>query len=228
MLFRSIAFINYFFCEREKSFSHKKFIKPVFKFENPSSSGVRSNFYEGIPQNVSVSKNKKIRLINMFGNPRFKHDGDVSTLVFLPNGKIVMGGSDHPPLRGHLRHITSVAFSSDGSKIASGGYDSFVILWDIVTGNPVHILYKEIGFPITNVAFSPDGTKILEGGTHPSCTVWDVSTGARLYIVYAMCENNALMFSPDRDWVILAEFLQVPETSAKSVLPDDSKLIHAA
>ena len=38
-------------------------------------------------------------------------------------------------LSGHTRGVQSVAFSPDGSLLASGGYDDGIYLWDVEIGD---------------------------------------------------------------------------------------------
>ncbi|KAK3719923.1 WD repeat protein Lub1 [Vermiconidia calcicola] len=68
-----------------------------------------------------------------------------------PNGLVAAGGREtfvfvkqpgrppeedpHRMLIGHAGNITCLAFSEDGSKIVSGGWDSQVFVWDIEEGN---------------------------------------------------------------------------------------------
>ena len=40
------------------------------------------------------------------------------------------------PLTGHTGAVSSVAFSPDGTRLASGSADNTVRLWDAATGQP--------------------------------------------------------------------------------------------
>ncbi|WP_043740118.1 NACHT and WD repeat domain-containing protein [Nocardia carnea] len=79
------------------------------------------------------------------------------------------------PLTGHTRFAWAVAFSPDGSKLATSSDDGVVLLWD-VAGR------KQIGGPLTGhrggvyaVAFSPDGSTLATGGWDNTVRLWDTA-----------------------------------------------------
>jgi WD40 repeat protein len=89
-------------------------------------------------------------------------------------------GSDQFPskLTGHYGLVSSLCFSPDGSLLASGSYDSIVILWKINDGSVVHHLnHKD---RVTAVAFSPAGDIVASAGTDKTIKLWDVNTGGLL------------------------------------------------
>src|SRR5262249_58508415 len=64
-------------------------------------------------------------------------------------------------LRGHDHWIAGLAFSPDGTRLASAGYDHVVKLWDPATGQELRTLLGQRRFLC--VAFSPDGTRLAAG-----------------------------------------------------------------
>ena len=68
--------------------------------------------------------------------------------------------------------VYSVAFSPDGTTIASGG--KTIKLWDVATGTLKTTLKGHSSY---SVAFSPDGTTIAGGSRDGNVQLWDVATG---------------------------------------------------
>ena len=63
-------------------------------------------------------------------------------------------------LNGHTQPLSSVAFSPDGKRIATGSGDQTVRVWDAETGTEKLALK---GHVVTSVAFSPDGQTHCHG-----------------------------------------------------------------
>jgi WD40 repeat protein len=126
---------------------------------------------------------------------------EVSSVAFSPDGKriaagmIFSGGSgieweEHwvrvwdaatghqdLALKGHTRSVTSVAFSPDGKRIASGSWDSTVKVWDATKRKEI-LTFKGHPDMVTCVAFSPDGKRIASGCWDCTVKVWDATSGA--------------------------------------------------
>jgi len=73
-------------------------------------------------------------------------------------------------LNGHTHYVTSVAFSSDGLRIASGSRDQSVRVWDASTGAELMTLNGHTQ-DVNSVAFSIDGTRIVSGLSDQSVRV---------------------------------------------------------
>ncbi|MFO0888126.1 MAG: serine/threonine-protein kinase [Isosphaeraceae bacterium] len=99
----------------------------------------------------------------------------------------------------------SVAFSSDGRRLASGK-DGAVNLWDWEGRRLLHTLPGHESRSIS-VAFSPDGRRLASGGWDGSLMIWDVETGKRLHdLVEHQGPISSLAFSPDGTRLTSASF----------------------
>ena len=73
----------------------------------------------------------------------------------------------------HAGDVWSVAYSSDGAKLVTGGTDGAVKLWDAETGT---LLATYLGHPsaVHTVAFNRDGTQVASGGRDGTVRIWPV------------------------------------------------------
>ena len=100
-------------------------------------------------------------------------------------------------LEGHTDNVHSVAFSPDGTTLASGARDATAKLWDVATRTNIATLEGHSG-EVWSVSFSPDGTTLASGSYDGTVKLWDVATQTNI----ATLEGNefsviSVSFSPD-------------------------------
>ena len=102
-------------------------------------------------------------------------------------------------LKGHNGRVQAIAFSPDGSTLASGGIDNKVRLWEIPGGHP-KLTLNMIG-AAESVAFSPDGAILAAGSNIGDIFLLDLAAGKTRFhtkIGYPEGETGAqIAFSPD-------------------------------
>src|SRR5579859_7912671 len=129
----------------------------------------------------------------------FSPDG--RRLAFITNKTATLwdlaAGKAQLELAGHTDLVYSVAWSPDGTRLATTSEDKTALIWDPVTGRALMELAGQQA-AVTAVVWSPDGKRLATSCKDGSVALWDASTGQQL--MHWKVDREAvwdLAFSPD-------------------------------
>lgn len=172
----------------------------------PVSGPVSAVAFDGKAHRIAVGTYKTVRLLSYdehkWGGSLDDHAALVRALAFSTDGTRLAAAGGAPgrlgevriwdvqstpaklvaTIQGHKDAILSVAFSPDGSTIATGSYDKLVKLWDGATGKELRTL-KEHSDAVYSVAFLPGGKQVVSGAGDRTLKIWDVQSGKRLFTI---------------------------------------------
>jgi len=138
-------------------------------------------------------------------------EAGVGSLAYAPSGQLIAVGIGNSiqlrftetldqgaTMTGHGGTITALAFSPDGTILASSAQDeNMVILWDMVTAQERIRLKGHTGW-VRSLAFSPDGATLASGGIDKTVRLWDVASGRELGVLEGHSDYvGNIAFSPD-------------------------------
>lgn len=110
----------------------------------------------------------------------------------LPKATLTAGWSASP----HRGPVLVVAFSKDGTRIATGAGDRVARIFDAATGKLLHEL-AGASTPVAAVAFSPDGKRLATGESALVVRLYSVDTGKLEREIPHPDKVSGLAFSPD-------------------------------
>jgi WD40 repeat protein/actin-like ATPase involved in cell morphogenesis len=89
-----------------------------------------------------------------------------------------------------------VAFDPDGARIATGGGEGVVRVWDTATAT--RLLEIRHRWAVRTVVFSPGGARLATASGSPAARIWDARTGHRLMsLTHALGRVTSVAFSAD-------------------------------
>ncbi len=149
----------------------------------------------------------------------YTHDPRSLPVRYLTSRAVRLMNAHAHRLRGHTRDVVAVAFSRDGSRLATGSTDETVRVWDTNTGETRHVL-RGATSTIEDVAFSADG-RFIASAEREIC-IWDAQSG--LLVQRLPHPGYRLRFSPDGRWLVAGSMqgrLFVWETTAWTRVLDE-------
>jgi WD40 repeat protein/serine/threonine protein kinase len=106
-------------------------------------------------------------------------------------------------LEGHHESVRSIAFSLDGTRLATASEDKTVKVWDVATGVET-LTFRGHTHDVDSVVFTPDGSSIASASRNGSVIVWDMATGRNINKFEINESKYPIVFSPDGRRVVSA------------------------
>jgi len=101
-------------------------------------------------------------------------------------------------LRGHTGPISSLAYSADGTRLASASYDGTIRVWDVEARRLACGPLKGHRGIVKDVAFTPDGHRLASGGADATIRIWSMAEGQDLLVIRGHTKDvTSLDFSTD-------------------------------
>lgn len=113
----------------------------------------------------------------------------------------------HQLAGGHNERIQAVAFSPQGSALASADNQGVVQIWDTRALGQRRTILGHVG-RVWSLAWSPDGEMLAAAGADGSVKIWQASVrgdGASTYPLEAQ-KTEAMVFSPSGDQLVVSCF----------------------
>lgn len=150
------------------------------------------------------------------GSFELRKGQNVVLLISTVNGRIDVRGDNGvvwvpprntpqspPPLipirtyKGHTGSVYTLAFSPDGSTLATSGNDRFIRIWDVATGIDKATLRGHTS-GVRFLTFNSDGTLLASVSHDKTIGLWDVQTGQRTFTLQSHDGPvSGVAFSPD-------------------------------
>jgi len=191
---------------------------------------------------LSASWDKTLRLWDIATGKTTRrfvgHTNDVLSVCFSPDNRQIVSSSRDKSIKlwntlgeckftlteeGHSEWVSTVRFSPNSANpiFVSSGWDKLVKVWDVTKCKLKTNHYGHTGY-VSAVTISPDGSLCASGGKDGVTMLWDLNEDKHLYSLEAGDVINALVFSPNRYWLVAATAagVKIWDLEAKTVVDE--------
>jgi WD40 repeat protein len=104
-------------------------------------------------------------------------------------------------------YIRSITFSPDGKYVVAGGYNGYILVWDINNEKLIKKIYSpgtDLGSTgIDSITFSPDGKYVVTGSRDKTIKLWDFKSWKHIKTFKGHSKFiKTVKFSPDGKYII--------------------------
>jgi WD40 repeat protein len=126
---------------------------------------------------------------------------------------------------GHPQPAYAVAWSDDGSFIASGDESARIFIWDTRTGNKIRTIYGDHQRGIQNLSFNHARTMLMSTGKDDVVNIYNVTNGKRVGQVLGQGANlYGAVFHPVTDNFVTATL--TPSARMYRMAPEGAQVVN--
>jgi WD40 repeat protein len=144
---------------------------------------------------VDVSTEPQGVVFSRDGRTLAAWDANESVVIFDVRSGVVLRRFQHASPEGS---VTIAAFAPDGRRLATGGRDGVVSVWDLATGDVTQSLPGHEG-AVTGLTFSRDGAKLLSTSADGTGLIWDMTLPPPPLVAESVGAEDALRLLGDAD-----------------------------